>query len=120
MIDSDFHECTNCIGAGKCPLCHVSTNDKNYYKYNVPANRYGKVSQLIGNYDIVLGFGPFISFLMILIYFRTKKAIKINYERNLISAGKESTLNYELFEEKIILTLLDKIKALSQSLTKFE
>ena len=60
------------------------------------------INLLIGNYDIVVGFGPFISFLMILIYFRTKKAIKIGYERNLISAGKESTLNYELFEDKIV------------------
>ncbi len=60
------------------------------------------INLLIGNYDIVLWFGPFISFLMILIYFRTKKAIKIGYERMVISAGKEITLNYELFEEKII------------------
>ena len=67
------------------------------------------INLLIGNYDIVLGFGPFISFLMILIYFRTKKAIKINYERNLISAGKESTLNYELFEDKIV-SHVDELK----------
>ena len=60
------------------------------------------INLLIGNYDIVLWFGPFMSFLMILIYFRTKKAIKIGYERMIISAGKEITLNYELFEEKII------------------
>lgn len=60
------------------------------------------INLLIGNYDIVLWFGPFMSFLMILIYFRTKKAIKIGYERMVISAGKEITLNYELFEEKII------------------
>ena len=60
------------------------------------------INLLIGNYDIVLGFGPFISFLMILIYFRTKKAIKIGYERMVISEGKEMTLNYELFEEKVI------------------
>lgn len=67
------------------------------------------INLLIGNYDIVLGFGPFISFLMILIYFRTKKAIKIGYERNLISAGKESTLNYELFEDKIV-SYVDELK----------
>ncbi len=60
------------------------------------------INLLIDNYDIVLGFGPFISFLMILIYFRTKKAIKIGYERMVISEGKEMTLNYELFEEKVI------------------
>lgn len=60
------------------------------------------INLLIGNYDIVLWFGPFMSFLMILIYFRTKKAIKIGYERMIISAGKEITLNYELFEEKVV------------------
>ena len=64
---------------------------------------------LVGNYDIVVGFGPFISFLMLLTYFRTKKSIKINYERNLISAGKESTLNYELFEDKIV-SHVDELK----------
>ena len=51
------------------------------------------INLLIGNYDIVLGFGPFISFLMILIYFRTRKSIKIGYERMVISEGKEVTLN---------------------------
>ncbi len=60
------------------------------------------INLLMGNYDIVLGFGPFISFLMILIYFRTRKSIKIGYERMVISEGKEVTLNYELFEDKVI------------------
>lgn len=60
------------------------------------------INVLVGNYDVAVGFGPFISFLMILIYFRTKKSIKISYERNLISAGKESTLSYELFDDKIV------------------
>ncbi len=60
------------------------------------------INLFVGNYDIVIGFGPFISFLMLLTYFRTKKSIKITYERNLISAGKESTLNCELFEDKIV------------------
>ena len=46
---------------------------------------------------------------MLLTYFRTKKSIKINYERNLISAGKESTLNYELFEDKIV-SHVDELK----------
>lgn len=64
---------------------------------------------LAGNYDIVVPFGLFISFLMFLTYFRTKKAIKINYERNLISAGKESTLQYELFEDKIV-SHVDELK----------
>ena len=60
------------------------------------------INLLVGNYDIVVGLGPFISFLMILIYFRTKKTIKIGYERIVISAGKEITLNYEFFEDKVI------------------
>lgn len=67
------------------------------------------INLLIGNYDIVIVVGPFMSFLMALIYFRTEKSIKINYERNLISAGKESTLNYELFDDKIILHV-DELK----------
>ena len=65
------------------------------------------INLLVGNYDIVVG--PFISFLMLLTYFRTKKSIKIDYERNLISAGKESTLNYELFEDKIV-SHVDELK----------
>lgn len=54
------------------------------------------------NYAIIISFGLFISFLMLVIYLTTKKSIKINYERNLIAAGKESTLNYEFFEDKIV------------------
>lgn len=67
------------------------------------------INLLIGNYDIVLGSGPTISFLMVLIYFRTKKSIKINYERNLISAGKEYTMHDELFDDKIV-SHLDELK----------
>lgn len=63
----------------------------------------------VGNYDIVVAFGPFISFLMLLTYFRTKKSIKIGYERNLISAGKESILKNELFEDKIV-SFVDELK----------
>lgn len=63
----------------------------------------------IGNYDIVVGMGPFISFLTILMYLRTKRAIKISYERNVISAGKESTLHCELFEDKIV-SHIDELK----------
>ena len=61
------------------------------------------INLLIGNYDTVLWFCPLISFLTILIYFRTKKAIKTGYERMIISEGKEATLNCELFGEKVIL-----------------
>ena len=67
------------------------------------------INLLIGNYDIVIVYSPFMSFLMVLIYFRTEKSIKINYERNLISAGKESTLNYELFDDKIV-SHVDELK----------
>ena len=51
----------------------------------------------------------FISFLLLLTYFITKRSIKINYERNLISAGKESSLHYELFEDKIV-SHVDELK----------
>lgn len=67
------------------------------------------INLLIGNYDIVIVYSPFMSFLMVLLYFWTEKSIKINYERNLISAGKESTLNYELFDDKIVLHV-DELK----------
>ena len=60
------------------------------------------INLLVGDYDTALGVGPFISFLMILIYFRTRKSIKIGYERMVISEGKEMTLNHELFEDKVI------------------
>lgn len=60
------------------------------------------INLLIGNYDVVLWFAPFMSFLMILIYFKTKNAIKIGYERMVISEGKEIALNYELFEDKVV------------------
>ncbi|MBE6797660.1 MAG: hypothetical protein E7531_04915 [Ruminococcaceae bacterium] len=60
------------------------------------------LSLLDHNYDLVICFAPFISFLVSLIYFRTKKMTKISYERAFISAGKDSILNYELFEDKIV------------------
>ena len=60
------------------------------------------ITLLMGNYDIVLWFGPMVSFFMILTYFRTKKTIKIAYERMVISEGKEMILKYELFEDKVI------------------
>ena len=46
---------------------------------------------------------------MILIYFRTRKSINIGYERMVISEGKEMTLNYELFEDKIV-SHVDELK----------
>lgn len=56
---------------------------------------------LTGNYDLV-GFGLFISFLMTVLYFRTQKRIAVNYERELISVGKDRALSYELFDDKIV------------------
>jgi len=50
-----------------------------------------------------------VSFLMTLVYFKTKKAMKIGYERNVISSGKVSTHIYELFEDKIV-TNFDGLK----------
>ncbi|MGN0479915.1 MAG: YcxB family protein [Hominenteromicrobium sp.] len=67
------------------------------------------VNLLAGNCETVLGFGPFISFLMVITYLRTKKEIQISYERNLISAGKVSTLNYELYEDRIV-SYLDELR----------
>ena len=63
---------------------------------------------LVGNYDII-ALCLLIAFMMFLLYFRTNRAIKINYERNLISAGKEITLHYELFEDKIV-SHVDELK----------
>ncbi len=60
------------------------------------------ISLLVGNYDIVFGYGPFISLLMVLVYFKTKKSIRIGYERMMISEGKERIVKYELFEDKIV------------------
>ena len=37
-----------------------------------------------------------------IVYFRLKNAIKISYEKALISEGKEVALKYELFEDKIV------------------
>lgn len=59
------------------------------------------VNIAVKNYDIV-ALNPFISLLMFLIYFKTNRAVKNSYARNLISAGKENILHYELFEDKIV------------------
>lgn len=37
-----------------------------------------------------------------IVYFRLKNAIKISYEKALISEGKEVAVKYELFEDKIV------------------
>ncbi len=60
------------------------------------------INLLIGNYDTTICYDPFISIIMITIYFATKNAGKIGYERMLISEGKERPLVFELFEDKIV------------------
>ena len=60
------------------------------------------VNILTREYEILISYCVFLSIMMPFIYFRTKKAITIGYERAVISAGKESTLNYELFDDKIV------------------
>lgn len=78
------------------------------------------VSLLMGKYDIAMFYGFFISFLMIIIYFRTKKTIKIGYERMLISEGKERKLKYELFEDRIVAYTEDsKREYFYHQITKF-
>lgn len=57
---------------------------------------------LVGNYDFVVTIGLSMPFLMLLMYFMTKRVIKVSYERRLILEGKESILNYELFEDKFV------------------
>lgn len=118
-IENENEEVKSAIYSSK----FVMTKDSFYDFYSLSYNRTKKVfftflcllayliviNVFVGNYDIVVVFCPFISFLMLLIYFRTKKIIRINYERNLISAGKESTLNYELFEDKIV-SHVDELK----------
>lgn len=60
------------------------------------------VNLLGGNYDIIVGFGPFMSFIMALVYFRTNKAVKIGYERIMLSRNAPDALTYELYDEKIV------------------
>ena len=78
------------------------------------------VSLLMGKYDIAMFYGFFISFLMIIIYFRTNKTIKIGYERMLISEGKERTIECELFEDRIVVYSDDsKREYFYHQITKF-
>ena len=61
-----------------------------------------------GNQDNAI-LGIVISLVLLATYLRVKKAVKINYERMIISAGKESVIQYELFEDKII-SYADELK----------
>ena len=87
-------------------------NQLNFYKVrkifliiSCPAVALILLNILIGNYKSVVWFGPLISFLMLLMYLRSKKEIKLNYERNLFAAGKDSTFNCELFDDGIVSTI---------------
>lgn len=76
---------------------------------------------ITGDFDIILGLTAMIvSFIMFLIYIRTKKTIKIGYERMLISEGKEISVNYEFFNDKIVAYRENSIRDFSyQEITKF-
>lgn len=55
-----------------------------------------------GNYGFIFWCGLFISFLMVLIYFKINRNIKIEYERGVLINGGDNTIHYELFEDKIV------------------
>lgn len=61
------------------------------------------ISILDGGYDVVLSFSLFIPIILVALYLRTNRLIKISYERNLISTGKEeNTINCEIYVDKIV------------------
>ncbi len=60
------------------------------------------INLISDNYDVILWFGPAISFVMCLTFFRTKQAIKVGYERTVLTGGGELTVRYALLEDKII------------------
>lgn len=55
-----------------------------------------------GDYDVVIWYGPAMSIVMLLMYVKRKSGTKASYERMVISEGKEVTLTYELFADKIV------------------
>ena len=60
------------------------------------------IYSLSGDYDVILWYGPAISFIMCLTYFRTKQAIKVGYERMVLTRGKEADMHHALYEDKIV------------------
>lgn len=103
-------------------FCSVSYNktEKRFLVFLCLLTSLLTASLLTGGYDSAIVFGPFISFMMALIYFRTKKTIKIGYERMLISEGKERKLKYELFEDRIVAYTEDsKREYFYHQITKF-
>lgn len=63
---------------------------------------------LVENYDIV-PIALYISFLFCILYFMMKNAVKVNYERNMISLGNETVFKEELWEDKIV-SSVDELK----------
>jgi len=64
---------------------------------------------LDGYYDTVIALGIFAVVVSSIFIYRIERATKISYERNLISAGKESNMQHELFEDKIV-SHIDELK----------
>lgn len=60
------------------------------------------IYSLSGDYDVILWYGPAISFIMCLTYFKTKQAIKVGYERMVLTRGKEADMHHALYEDKIV------------------
>ncbi len=56
---------------------------------------------LTKNFDTV-ALTVIISVIFFFLYYRINESTKIGYERTLISAGKEISTNYELFEDKVV------------------
>ncbi len=59
------------------------------------------VNILAKNFDTV-ALTVIISLIFFFLYYRINKSTKIGYERTLISAGKEISTNYELFDDKVV------------------
>lgn len=60
------------------------------------------INILVGNYELVVLFGPLMALLMSLVYFRTNKAIRVNYERNVLAGGNNTVFKYDLLKDKIV------------------
>ncbi|MBQ6996748.1 MAG: YcxB family protein [Oscillospiraceae bacterium] len=60
------------------------------------------INLLGGNYTLVLWFAPTICFISCLIYFRTKQAIRVGFERMVLTGGKEIDVRYAFYEDKIV------------------
>ena len=66
------------------------------------------VNILVENYD-VFAIPLFSSVIFCTLYFATKNAARVNYERNVISLGKYAALKEEFYEDKIV-SSVDELK----------